>query len=81
MEQNRLSTRSQIDTTQAQVEANSALLRTAELNLEYATIRAPISGRIGDSLIQVGGLVTRNSAAAPDDDRAAGQDLGALPGQ
>jgi membrane fusion protein, multidrug efflux system len=62
VEQNRLSTRSQIDSTQGQVEANSALLRTAELNLEYATIRAPISGRIGDSLIQVGGLVTKNSA-------------------
>jgi membrane fusion protein, multidrug efflux system len=61
VEQNRLSTRSQIDTTQAQVEANSALLRTAHLNLEYATIRAPISGRIGDSLVQVGGLVTRTS--------------------
>jgi membrane fusion protein (multidrug efflux system) len=61
VQQNRLSTRSQIDTTQAQLEANQALLRTAELNLDYATIRAPISGRIGDSLIQVGGLVTRNS--------------------
>ena len=61
VEQNRLSTRSQIDTTQAQVEANRALLRTAELDLEYATIRAPIGGRIGDSLIQVGGLVTRTS--------------------
>ena len=32
------------------------------MNLEYATIRAPISGRIGDSLVQVGGLVTRTSA-------------------
>jgi membrane fusion protein (multidrug efflux system) len=31
------------------------------LNLEYAVIRAPIGGRIGDSLLQVGGLVTRNS--------------------
>jgi membrane fusion protein (multidrug efflux system) len=48
---------------QAQVEANRALLRSAELNLEYATIHAPINGRIGDSLIQVGGLVTRNAAA------------------
>jgi membrane fusion protein (multidrug efflux system) len=62
VEQNRLSTRSQIDSTQGQVEANTALLRTAELNLEYATIRAPISGRIGDSLVQPGGLVTKNSA-------------------
>lgn len=62
VEQNRLSTRTQIDSVQAQVEASRALLRAAELNLEYATIRAPISGRIGDSLLQVGGLVTRNSA-------------------
>src|SRR6202011_4065382 len=46
----------------ATVEANRAILRTAELNLEYATIRAPISGRVGDSLLQVGGLVTKSSA-------------------
>ncbi len=46
----------------ATVDANRAILRTAELNLEYATIRAPISGRIGDSLLQVGGLVTKTSA-------------------
>src|SRR6266545_3837406 len=62
VEQTRLSTRAQIDTTQAKLEANRALLRTANLNLEYATIYAPVSGRIGDSLIQVGGLVTRNAA-------------------
>src|SRR5262245_13664190 len=47
---------------QATVAANRAILRTAELNLEYATIRAPIGGRIGDSLLQVGGLVTKASA-------------------
>jgi membrane fusion protein (multidrug efflux system) len=46
----------------AALEANRAILRTAELNLEYATIRAPISGRVGDSLLQVGGLVTKSSA-------------------
>jgi len=62
VEQAGLSTRAQIDTGTAKAEANRALLRTAELNLEYATIEAPISGRIGDSLIQVGGLVTRNSS-------------------
>jgi membrane fusion protein (multidrug efflux system) len=62
VQQARLSTRAQIDSTAAQVEANQALLRTAELNLEYAAIQAPISGRIGDSLIQVGGLVSRTSA-------------------
>src|SRR5882672_2695546 len=46
----------------ATVEANRAILRSAELNLEYATIRAPISGRVGESLLQVGGLVTRTSS-------------------
>jgi membrane fusion protein (multidrug efflux system) len=45
----------------ATVESNRAILRSAELNLEYATIRAPISGRVGESLLQVGGLVTRTS--------------------
>ncbi len=62
VEQARLNTRAQIDVTQAQLEANRAVLRTAELNLEYATIHAPVSGRIGDSLVQIGGLVTKNSA-------------------
>jgi membrane fusion protein, multidrug efflux system len=62
VEQARLSTHTQIGSTEAQLEGSRALLRSAELNLEYATIRAPISGRVGDSLIQVGGLVTRNSA-------------------
>jgi membrane fusion protein (multidrug efflux system) len=43
------------------LEAGKALLRNAELNLEYATIRAPISGRVGDTLAPVGGLVTKSS--------------------
>jgi len=62
VEQARLSTKAQIETSAAHVESQRAVLRSAELNLEYATIRAPISGRIGDSQVQVGGLVTRNSA-------------------
>ncbi|HWB99428.1 MAG TPA: efflux RND transporter periplasmic adaptor subunit [Bryobacteraceae bacterium] len=62
VEQTRLSTRAQIDTALAQLESRRALLRTAELNLEYATIRAPIGGLIGDTLVQVGGLVNRGSA-------------------
>jgi membrane fusion protein (multidrug efflux system) len=61
VEQTRLSARAQIDTAQARLDSNRAQLRTAELNLEYATIQAPISGRIGDSLVQVGGLVSRNA--------------------
>jgi len=62
VQQNKLSTSAQIDTAQAQVESARAVLRTGELNLEYATIRAPITGRIGDSFIQVGGLVTKAAA-------------------
>lgn len=62
VEQTRLSTKAQIDVARAQVESNEALLRSAQLDLEYSTICAPIGGRIGDSLVQVGGLVTRNSA-------------------
>lgn len=62
VQQTRLSTKAQVDTTAAQLESNKALLRNSELNLEYATIRAPIGGRIGDSLIPVGGLVSRASA-------------------
>lgn len=62
VEQARLSTRAQIGSAAAQVEATRAQLRTAELNLEYATIRSPIDGRVGDTLVPVGGLVSRNSS-------------------
>jgi len=61
VEQARLSTKAQIEATAGQVESSKANVLTTALNLEYATIRAPISGRIGDSLVQVGGLVTRAS--------------------
>ena len=61
LEQTKLQARTQIDSVTAQVEAQRALLRTAELNLEYATIRSPISGRVGDTLVPVGGLVSRSA--------------------
>jgi len=56
-----LTTRTQIDAMQAKTESLKAALQTAELNLGYGTIRAQISGRIGDTLVPVGGLVTPNS--------------------
>jgi membrane fusion protein (multidrug efflux system) len=62
VQQTRLSTKAQLESSTGQLESNKALLRNAELNLEYASIRAPIGGRIGDSLIPVGGLVSRTSA-------------------
>lgn len=62
VDQTRLQTRTSIDSAAAQLASNKALLRTAELNLDYADIEAPISGRIGDSLIEVGGLVSKTAA-------------------
>jgi membrane fusion protein (multidrug efflux system) len=44
---------------QAEVEAAGAQLRVAEINLGYATIRAPISGLIGISAARVGDFVGR----------------------
>ena len=61
VEQSGLSTRTQIAAMKAKVESLQAALVRAELNLQYSTIRAPIGGRIGDTLIPVGGLVTPNS--------------------
>jgi len=61
VDQTRLQTQTQIASTKAKVDAQRAALRTASLNLEYATIRAPISGLIGDTLVPVGGLVNANS--------------------
>ena len=61
VDQTRLSTQTQIASTEGKVEANRAALRTATLNLDYATIRSPINGLIGDTLLPVGGLVTANA--------------------
>jgi len=62
VEQTALSTRTQIASSEGKVESNKGALNTAQLNLEYGTIRAPISGRIGDSMVPVGGLVTPTAA-------------------
>jgi len=61
VDQTALSTRTQIASMEGKVEALRAAVKTAELNLEYGTIQAPVAGRIGDTLIPVGGLVTPNS--------------------
>jgi membrane fusion protein (multidrug efflux system) len=63
VEQKRLTTRHGIDSAAAALEGARATLADAELNLGYATIRAPIAGRVGDTAVQVGGLVTKNSSA------------------
>ena len=43
---------------QAQVAAGRAAVRTADISLGYATVTAPISGRIGRSLVTEGALVS-----------------------
>ncbi len=48
---------------QAAVRADSAAVANAELNLEWARIRAPIAGRTGRLLVREGNLVRAN---APD---------------
>jgi len=49
---------------QASVRADSGLVANARLNLEFAGIRAPISGRTGNLDVHVGDLV-KTSASAP----------------
>jgi RND family efflux transporter MFP subunit len=43
---------------QASVAANEAMVRQAQLDLEYTELRAPITGRIGDRRVTQGNLVT-----------------------
>ena len=55
-------------TNQKQAAADLAAARaaatSADINLDYATVRAPISGRIGQSLVTEGALVSQNEATA-----------------
>lgn len=61
VEQARLSTKTQIQGVEGKVESLRGALSNARLNLDYGTIRAPISGLAGDTLVPVGGLVTPTS--------------------
>jgi len=49
---------------EADVMAQKAAVRRAEVNLEYATIRAPITGRIGRALVTEGALASQDQAAS-----------------
>lgn len=44
----------------ADVEAGKAAVRTAQINLDYTRVSAPISGRIGRSSVTPGALLTAN---------------------
>jgi multidrug efflux system membrane fusion protein len=45
------------DASDATVSADEAAVKTAELNLEYCTIRSPIDGRTGTVMVKPGNLV------------------------
>jgi len=62
VEQTRLTTETQVQSTEGKMQAQRAAVETANLNVQYGTIRAPISGLIGDTQVPVGGLVTANAA-------------------
>ncbi len=49
---------------QADVAAARAAVRTADINLSYASVTAPISGRIGRALVTEGALVGQGEATA-----------------
>lgn len=50
--------------TEADVMLGKAAVETAQINLSYTTIKAPISGRIGRSSVTEGTLVTANQTTA-----------------
>ncbi|WP_043616800.1 efflux RND transporter periplasmic adaptor subunit [Ensifer sp. ZNC0028] len=51
------------DEAQAEVRSAKAALRTAELDLQYTEVRAPISGRVGRLDVTAGNLVAAGSAS------------------
>lgn len=49
--------RSAVSQAEADLKAARASLASAELNLEFTTIKSPISGRVGEALVKPGNLV------------------------
>lgn len=52
-----------VEVAEAQLQQGRAAVDTARLNLEYCTIRAPIAGRAGQRLVDLGNVVTANSTS------------------
>jgi multidrug efflux system membrane fusion protein len=51
---------SAVDVASASVQANTAAVETAQVNLDYCTIKSPIDGRAGQRLVDVGNVVNPN---------------------
>jgi RND family efflux transporter MFP subunit len=52
-------------TAAANMQSQEAAVRSAELDLNFTEIRAPVSGRIGDRRVSVGNYVTGGTGASP----------------
>lgn len=52
-----------VETARAALQADQALVETARIQLGYTSIRAPIPGRAGQRLVDLGNVVTANSSA------------------
>jgi membrane fusion protein, multidrug efflux system len=55
--------KSAVEVAEAQLRQNRAAVETARLNLEYCTIRAPIDGRAGQRLVDLGNVVTAGNSS------------------
>jgi multidrug efflux system membrane fusion protein len=53
--------RAAIDNAQAAIQAEQAAVDAARLQLDYCTIRSPLSGRTGSLMVHQGSIVTANS--------------------
>jgi multidrug efflux system membrane fusion protein len=51
------------DAAKAQLQSAETMLRTAALNLEWTSVRAPIDGRISDRKVDAGNLVSGGKSA------------------
>jgi membrane fusion protein (multidrug efflux system) len=58
------SDREAVAAAEAAIQQAQAALETARINLGYARVTAPISGRVGKSMVSVGALVTAGQPAA-----------------
>jgi membrane fusion protein, multidrug efflux system len=54
--------RANLAVARAQQQASEAQLKTAELNLEWTSVRAPVAGRISDRRVDIGNLVAGGQA-------------------
>lgn len=55
--------KSAVETAEAAVQQSRAALESARLNLDYCTIRSPISGRAGRRMVDIGNVVSANDTS------------------